>query len=99
MDGVGVLESMSKAEYEEPKKSFTFLADIPESLSFLVSCIVDVRQFISDIPEFYSIQEDEETANRVEATTESVIKSVRSRGRSYLRVALQLCRSLKVVQR
>ena len=90
MDGVGVLESMKKPENREPKESFTFLADIPESLSYLVNCIVDVRQFISDIPEFYSIQEDEKTVNRVEATTESVIKSVSSMGRSNLKVGLQL---------
>ena len=81
MDGVSVLESLSENEvlhHKEPTASFTFLADIPESLNYLVNCIVDVRQFISDIPETYSTEEETDAVDGVEAKSVHVAKSVRS---------------------
>ena len=83
MDGVSVLESLNQngtSHYKEPTASFTFLADIPESLNYLVSCIVDVRQFIGDIPGFYPTQEGaEDSEDRKEVRPMQLIKSVSSR--------------------
>ena len=81
MDGVSVLESLNErgvSHHKEPTASFTFLADIPESLNYLVNCIVDVRQFISDVPDIYSTEEETDAVDRVEAKSAHVAKSVRS---------------------
>jgi len=78
MDGVSVLESLNErgvSHHKEPTASFTFLADIPESLNYLVNCIVDVRQFISDVPDIYSTEEETDAVDRVEAKSAHVAKS------------------------
>lgn len=67
MDGANVLENLGHEEetidYEDRETSFRFLIDIPESLDYLVNCIVDVRQYISDIPEFCTVQDETDTVD------------------------------------
>ena len=81
MDGAGVLESLGHKQSHDNKDrevSFTFLADIPESLNYLVKCIVDVRQFISDIPDLYTIKDNDDVVDGVEAAKSFVNISVGS---------------------
>ena len=71
-DGCEVWKNIGKHSLEtksgckQQNESFTFLIDIPESLTFLVECIVDVRQFVGDIPKFY-VRQDERTSILPEA--------------------------------
>lgn len=66
-DGSEVWNNIGKHSLEtttgckQQNEAFTFLIDIPESLTYLVECIVDVRQFVGDIPSFY-VRQDERTS-------------------------------------
>ena len=59
-NNIGKHSLETKSGFKQQNESFTFLIDIPESLTFLVECIVDVRQFVGDIPSFY-VRQDERT--------------------------------------
>lgn len=85
MDGAAVLESQGPAANRKiSSSSFTFLVDIPESLSYLVNCIVDVRKFIGDIPEFYTIQKDADVIDgHGESATKNSDKLVGGRSQFY----------------
>ena len=69
VDGTEVLENivpkaLSLAEEEaSSNQTFVLLADIPESLRYLAECLVDIRQFVGDIPEFYSVQEEQDNGD------------------------------------
>eukprot|EP00794_Sanderia_malayensis_P020530 gene20530-22549_t len=64
-DAVDVLETIDRhslpmqvCHQDGAAKHFTFIVDIPESISYLVECLKGTRQFISDLPNFYNRKED-----------------------------------------
>ncbi len=79
-DGVEVLETIdcqaapSQMSSEEGRKSFTFVVDIPDSIAYLVECLMEIRRFIPDLPAFHTRKDDQTSSQNIKLDVTKPLK-------------------------